>query len=127
MTDRTPEEWGRAAMALRGWTGEPGMLWRVLRDDPLPDLCNRIVTQGRNGRRSEPYRNAWPDVDDDATAGWLLRAVWPHVRSMHRTPSGACSLIVQGAPGDGPIQVVEATVGRACVRAMELRAEVGCD
>ena len=110
-------------MELRGWTWVPGMLARRSAG-PCSGSHRYTATEVRAGRH---FVGGWPDVDDPATSGHLLAMVWPHVRSMHRTPSGGCLLIVQGAPGDGPIHLLEATVGRACVRAMELRAEVGCE
>ena len=88
MTDRTPEEWSRAALAVTEWL--------------------------------------WPhNVDHPAAAGHLLAMVWPHLRVMRPTFDEGAQLVVIGPPGDGPIEVREATVGRACVRALELLAEVG--
>ena len=66
MTDMptTPEEWGRAAVALPGWRWMPGMLGQndVGGTDRIMD----------HTEASQPNLDLLPDPDDPATAGCLL-------------------------------------------------------
>ena len=105
---RTAEEWGRLAVAIPGWRGMPGM---------------------RDGRTGERYEdgdgpwivNKWPDPDDPATEGCLLRLLGSRclVRILPRDGRPLVEIVIpSGLTRDGrPHRVTGATLGRACIAA----------
>ena len=88
---RTAEEWGRLAVSLPGWRWMPGMLalWSLDEDPPMPLRLTEDASDGHNyttnpvwsGVRSDREYNdheldpewCWPDPDDPATEGCLVR------------------------------------------------------
>ena len=74
-TSRTAEEWGRVAVSLPGWEWMPGMLehrhqllggWLKRRS-----IDSDYFNTGHEARLFDEH--AWPDPDDPATEGCLIR------------------------------------------------------
>ena len=101
MTERTAKEWGRLAVSLPGWRWMPGML------------------EGRTGERYEDgdgqwIINKWPDPDDPATAGCLVRLLGPVFEAVWYTND--CDRWVVAV---GEERRLYTSLGRACIAAAE--------
>lgn len=100
--DAPAEEWGRLAVAIPGWRWMPGM-----RD-------------GRTGERHEdgdgPWLvNKWPDPDDPATEGCLLRLLGPGARVWQDPSDGLWTVDANGVRAS-----MYLSLGRACIAAAAL-------
>lgn len=101
MTERTAEDWGRLAVSLPGWRWMPGM------------------REGRTGERYEdgdgPWVvNKWPDPDDPATEGCMVRLLGPVHEAVWYT--GDCDRWVVAV---GEERRLYTSLGRACIAAAE--------
>jgi len=118
--DAAAKEWGRLAISIPGCRWMPGM-----RDGDDGSRCVRIERRAVTGLydaifwdgvdegvvESDQPSNAWPDPDDPATEGCLLRLLGP------------CEVAYDDAdPECGPWSVavphhfrMSATIGRACI------------
>lgn len=101
MAERTAEEWGRVAVSLPGWRWVPGM------------------REGRTGERYEdgdgPWVvNKWPDPDDPATEGCMVRLLGPVHEAVWYT--GDCDRWVVAV---GEERRLYTSLGRACIAAAE--------
>ena len=130
MSDRTAEEWGRAAVALPGWRWMPGMLnatdgsrytggGRWAWDDP-----RRVPAEG-----IDPFVDS-PDPDDPATEGCLLALLGGVLLRVTYTGLGVIVVVnVMPPEGEkvfvtnhGPRVFDGSTLGRACIAAAEALA-----
>ena len=99
MTERTAEDWGRLAVSLPRWRWMPGM---------------------REGRTGERYEDGdgpwivrkWPDPDDPATEGCLMRLLGPVHEAVWYT--GDCDRWVLAV---GDERRLYTSLGRACIAA----------
>jgi hypothetical protein len=127
----TAEEWGRVAVMLPGWRWMPGMLVVDTASNPAYRFTGRawddggVVSDDGDGLNLECIcRVEWPDPDDPATAGCLLRLlqVDPLEGFMcHILPPSSMVtewrvyLKMSGGNHTG----YGATLGRACIAAAE--------
>jgi hypothetical protein len=101
MTERTAQEWGRVAVSLPGWRWMPGMLDQKNRRYHVTvphELCNAV----------------WPDPDDPATEGCMVRLLGPVHEAVWYT--GDCDRWVVAV---GEERRLFTTLGRACIAAAE--------
>ena len=112
---RTAEEWGRLAVSLPGWRWMPGMLvpppgYGRLDDDDVSDHPLYRL----------PLRHAedcWPDPDDPATEGCLIRLLGPVHEAVWFT--GDCDRWVVAVVAVGEERRLYTSLGRACIAAAE--------
>ena len=112
MTERTADEWGRLAVSLPGWRWMPGMFVPCpgygrlddddVSDDPLFGLPLRDTDE------------CWPDPDDPATEGCLVRLLGPVHEAVWYT--GDCDRWVVAV---GDKRRLYTSLGRACIAAAE--------
>jgi hypothetical protein len=123
MNERTSEEWGRLAVSLPGWRWMPGM-----RDGTAGARCVRACDDSAVWAIGdwlsgwcELEGDEWPDPDDPATEGGLMRLLGRNVVAAVG-PNGA-RVGVDGVGADGlPCNVygkLERALGRACIAAAE--------
>jgi hypothetical protein len=96
--DATAEDWGRLAASIPGWVVMPGML------DTEGD---RYVYLGVDGGK-----DAWPDPDDPATEGCMVRLLGPVHEAVWYT--GDCDRWVVAV---GEERRLYTSLGRACIAA----------
>ena len=127
---RTAEEWGRLAVSLPGWRWMPGMLamWSLDDDPPMPLRLTEDASDGHNytdnpvwsGVRSDREHNdheldpewCWPDPDDPATEGCMVRLLGPVHEAVWYT--GDCDRWVVAV---GEERRLYTSLGRACIAA----------
>jgi len=107
----TPEEWGRAAVALPGWRWMPGMLGQndVGGTDRIMD----------HTEASQPNLDLLPDPDDPATAGCLLALLGPDVNVLRRKNRTLVTIITDNLDFGHYPQGRGSSIGRACIAAAE--------
>lgn len=103
MSERTAEAWGRLAVSLPGWRWMPGMLDQKNRryHATVPhELCDAV----------------WPDPDDPATEGCMVRLLGPvnkQISPPFMSGSGWVIYSIQFGWVGG------STLGRACIAVAE--------
>jgi hypothetical protein len=113
-TERTAEDWGRVAVSLPGWRWMPGMLqwrtgpWMGSRRSVDSDYCDT----GHEARVMGG--DTWPDPDDPATEGCMVRLLGPVHEAVWYT--GDCDRWVVTA---GDERRLYTSLGRACIAAAE--------
>lgn len=119
--DAPSEEWGRLAVSIPGWRWLPGMQTGPRREDGEPDgeICLDPWRIGNNDvpgpYADDPAWEAWPDPDDPATEGCLLRLVGlaaDDITVGERKGDGTCEWLWW----DGVSWRI-LTLGRACIAA----------
>ena len=109
---RTAEEWGRLAVSLPGWRWMPGM---AIGGEVSPR--HRRVGDHWHMRSAmlDPRRaHAWPDPDDPATEGCMVRLLGPVHEALWYT--GDCDRWVVAV---GEERRLYTSLGRACIAAAE--------
>ena len=115
------EEWGRIAVSLPGWRWMPGMLARLSAGRLRVTLCGGGQLWGlrMGGQVVWSDDGVWPDPDDPATEGCLLRLLGLGV-VVAIGPDGV-RVGVDGTDSEGlPCKVfgrLEPSLGRACIAA----------
>ena len=109
---RTAEEWGRLAVSLPGWRWMPGMLQWM----PEPWMGSRRSIDSDyfdTGHEAFVMRgDEWPDPDDPATEGCLIRLLGPVHEAVWYT--GDCDRWVVAV---GEERRLYTSLGRACIAA----------
>jgi hypothetical protein len=110
--DAPAEEWGRLAVTIPGWRWMPGMQpWFGSASDPDggPSIERVFCPETWQGTR------AWPDPDDPATAGCLLRLLGAHAIDVvcPAANNGRWAVSVSSPHHIG----IGSTLGRACIAA----------
>jgi hypothetical protein len=114
--ERTAEEWGRIAVSLPGWRWMPGMLehrhqllggWLKRRS-----IDSDYFNTGHEARLFDEH--AWPDPDDPATEGCLIRLLGPVHEAVWYT--GDCDRWVVAV---GEERRLYTSLGRACIAGAE--------
>ena len=117
--DAPSEEWGRLAVSLPGWRWMPGMLGRLGAGRLRVTLCGAGQLSGlrMGGQVVWSDDGVWPDPDDPATEGCLLRLLGRDRTSVMYLgdEDGLCSWY-DGETWDGP----RLPLGRACIAAAEV-------
>lgn len=112
--ERTAEEWGRVAVMLPGWRWMPGMLEHRLHGGWLKrrSIDSDYFNTGHEARLFDEH--AWPDPDDPATEGCLIRLLGPVHEALWYT--GDCDRWVVAV---GEERRLYTSLGRACIAAAE--------
>jgi hypothetical protein len=117
---RTAEEWGRVAVSLPGWRWMPGMLqwrtgpWMGSRRSVDSDYCDT----GHEARVMGG--DTWPDPDDPATEGCLLRLLGDRALLLDLpTAKTAPGLWRAFVSRQSPCFTERLPLGRACIAAAE--------
>ena len=117
---RTAEEWGRLAVSLPGWRWMPGMLqwrtgpWMGSRRSVDSDYCDT----GHEARVMGG--DTWPDPDDPATEGCLLRLLGDRALLLDLpTAKTAPGLWRAFVSRQSPCFTERLPLGRACIAAAE--------
>ena len=108
MTERTAEEWGRVAVSLPGWRWMPGMRWCMPSHAPGP-MRGRMVGDDPSALL---LATGWPDPDDPATEGCMVRLLGPVHEAVWYT--GDCDRWVVAV---GEERRLYTSLGRACIAA----------
>jgi hypothetical protein len=129
---RTAEDWGRLAVSLPGWRWMPGMLtmWSLDEDPVMPLRLTEDAGAGHPGvshpvwsgvRSDREYNDhevdpewCWPDPDDPATEGCMVRLLGPVHEAVWYT--GDCDRWVVAV---GEERRLYTSLGRACIAAAE--------
>ena len=115
----TPEQWGRAAMALPGWRWMPGMLVVGTSNPPYRFTGDGgvVADDGDGPSVEEICPVEWPDPDDPATEGCLLRLLAPASPCPFRRPGDLWVISVGVRPIVPRQGLTPLPFGRACIAA----------
>ena len=116
--ERTAEEWGRLAVSLPGWRWMPGMrngyALKGGRVRGVVDSGEFVETfrDDMTGSWVEQVSDSWPDPNDPATEGCMVRLLGPVHEAVWYT--GDCGRWVVAV---GDERRLYTSLGRACIAA----------